>query len=485
MLVVAAGLCACSTAQPECGDQAACTATSSEHGGDWARFGYNAARQNAGPAHTGITPANASHLRRQRIVLDGTVDSSAIYLRGVTVKGARHDVFFVTTTFGKAIAFDAPTGRVLWRFVPSGYAHWAGSDWITQSSPIASSSRAYVYSASPDGRIHKLRVSSGQEIRSGHWPVRVTRAPGTEKIGTALNLARGLLLVGVGGHNGDAPPYQGHVVSINAKSGRVVHVWNALCSNRHHLLVPSACPQSDAAVWARSGVVVVPHTGRLLAATGNGQWDGHHYWGDSVVMLTPNAGRLVQNWTPRDQASLDDLDADLGSTAPAILSRRYAVQSGKDGKIRLLSLRRLNGKGSAGPYLGGERQTVPAPGGDGVFTAPCVWKHGRRTWLFVANSSGIAAFRFSGGRLHRAWRRGGGGSSPIEAGGLLYVYDPFGGRIVVYKPTSGKAVAKLPAGGGHWQSPIVTDGRLIVGEGDGNEDRTSGAVDIYRLSSLR
>jgi len=255
-----------------CGASAGPTRHSAEIGGNWTRFGYNAARQNAGPAHTGITAANVSHLHRRVVRLDGTVDSSAIYLRGAPVDRARHDTFFVTTTYGKAIALDAMTGKVLWRFVPSGYSHWAGSSWITQSSPIASSSRAYVYSASPDGRIHKIRVSTGREVRSGHWPVPVSKAPATEKIGPALNLSRGLLLVGVGGHNGDAPPYQGHVVSINAKSGRIVHVWNALCSNRHHLLVPSTCPESDAAVWARAGVVVAPHTGRLLAATGNARW---------------------------------------------------------------------------------------------------------------------------------------------------------------------------------------------------------------------
>jgi outer membrane protein assembly factor BamB len=464
-----------------CAVSSGSTQRSTAPGGDWGRFGYNAARQNAGPARTGITAANVGHLRRQRVRLDGTVDSSAIYLRGVPVKGARHDVFLVTTTFGKAIALDAATGGVLWRFVPRGYGGWAGSSWITQSSPIASSNRRFVYSASPDGRIHKLRVSNGHEVRSGHWPVRVTLAPGTEKIGTALNLSRGLLLVGVGGHNGDAPPYQGHVVSIDARGGQTVHVWNALCSNRHHLLRPSTCPQSDAAVWARAGVVVDPHTGRLLAATGNGHWDGHRYWGDSVVMLSRNAGRLLQNWTPRSQAGLDNGDTDLGSTAPAILSRRYAVQSGKDGKIRLLNLRRLNRTRHAGPRLGGERQTVPAPGGDGVFTAPCVWRHGKRTWLFVANGSGIEAFRLVHGRLRRAWSKGASGTSPVEAGGLLYVFDPYSARIVVYKPVSGKVVGSLPADGGHWQSPIVTDGRVIVGEGDGNEDRTSGVVDIYRL----
>src|SRR5215218_7237192 len=84
-------------------------------GGDWTRFGYDAARHNSGPASTGITAANVGRLRRQRVALDGTVDSSPIYLREATVGGSRHDVFVVTTSYGKTIAVDADSASVLWR----------------------------------------------------------------------------------------------------------------------------------------------------------------------------------------------------------------------------------------------------------------------------------------------------------------------------------------------------------------------------------
>src|SRR4051795_4658559 len=77
-------------------ESAAPTRAAAGQGGDWARFGYTAARRNAGPAASGITAANVSKLKRQEVKLDGTVDASAIYLRGATVKGARHDVFLVT-----------------------------------------------------------------------------------------------------------------------------------------------------------------------------------------------------------------------------------------------------------------------------------------------------------------------------------------------------------------------------------------------------
>jgi outer membrane protein assembly factor BamB len=264
-------------------------------GGDWLRFGYDAARHNVGPAHTGITPANVGGLRRQQVRLPGTVDASPIYLRGVVVRGRRQDLFVVTTSYGKTVALAAASGSVLWTFTPSGYASWAGSDTITNATPIADPGRRFVYAAAPDGRIHKLRLRSGREVRSGGWPATITRMRAREKIGPALNYSRGLVLAATGGFLGDAPPYQGHVVAISAVSGRIVHVWNALCSDRHALIEPRSCSESGAAIWARAGVVVDPASGRLLVATGDGRWNGKRYWGDSVLMLSHNAGRLVRS----------------------------------------------------------------------------------------------------------------------------------------------------------------------------------------------
>jgi hypothetical protein len=165
--------CAGSTASREAGAVHA--------GGDWTRFGYDAARRNAGPAATGITAANVRRLRRQRVRLSGTADSSPIYLRRVVVRGRRHDVFVVTTSYGKTLAIEAAWGKVLWTFTPSGYGSWAGSERITNASPLAAPGRRFVYAAAPDGRIHKLRLASGAEVRAGAWPVTMTRLPARER----------------------------------------------------------------------------------------------------------------------------------------------------------------------------------------------------------------------------------------------------------------------------------------------------------------
>jgi PQQ-like domain len=447
------------------------SATTARVGGNWARFGYDAARSNVGPARTGITAANVGKLRRQQVRLPGTADSSPIYLRGVRVQGRAHDVFFVTTSYGITVAVDASSGRILWRFKPRGYSSWAGTDRITNSSPIADPNRRYIYAEAPNGRVYKLTVASGRPA----WSVSITKLPSREKLGTALNLSRGLVIATTGGYLGDAPPYQGHVVTITRR-GRTVHVWNSLCSDRHRLITPSSCPESDSAIWARSGAVVVPGSGNLLVATGNGRFDGRRYWGDSALMLTPNASRLLHHWTPRNQAELNAGDVDLGSTAPAVLTSTLAAQSGKDGIIHLL---RLPGLGGTFGRTGGELQTIQAPGGSGVFTTMAVWLSGGTVRMFVGNSSGVWGYVLNGGRLQVAWRRGDTGTSPVLAGGLLYVYDPNGG-LNVFNPATGAVVGHLPAGGGHWESPIVTDGRIALPEGDANAHRTSGVLNIYR-----
>ena len=432
----------------------------------WNRFGYDAARSNRGPVATGITAANVGRLVRTRIALDGTVDSSPILVGGLVV---------VTNSYGKAIALDPRTGGSRWTFTPPGYASWAGTYRITNSSPI--SDGRYVWSAAPDGRIYKLTLARGLVVTTGSWPATVTRLPEREKLGTALNLAAGRLLVTVGGFNGDEPPYQGHVVALDAASGRTLAVFNALCSDRTSLQAPDTCPETGAAIWARSGAVVDPATGNLLVATGDGKWDGERYWGDSVLMLSPDARRLVQAWTPTNYAQLDSGDVDLGSTAPVILPGRLALQSGKDGYLRLLDLRKLNGRGGAGPVTGGEVQTLLRLDDSGLFSTPAV----SGNLVFVATFKSTAAFRLDGRRLKPVWHVHTGGTSPVVAGGLLYVYAPGGGGLNVYAPATGRLLATLPAGAGHWNSPIVVGGLVILPEGNANDRSTSGVLNIYRV----
>ena len=131
---------------------------------DWTQFGWDLASSSSSTGATRITPATIASLSRRQVKLDGIVDASAIYLHGVIVKGSSHDVFFVTTTYGKTIAVDANEGAILWEYTPPMYDSWAGTRQISNSTPVADPDRQHIYAAAPDGTVQKLTVSDGHAL---------------------------------------------------------------------------------------------------------------------------------------------------------------------------------------------------------------------------------------------------------------------------------------------------------------------------------
>jgi hypothetical protein len=156
--------------------------------------------------------------------------------------------------------------------------------------------------------------------------------------------------------------------------------------------------------------------------------------------------------------------------APGVLA-----QGGKDSLIRLVSDSAISG---VVPHSGGELQNVSTPSKSMLFTALTVWRNQQQTWLFAADNGATAAWTYSNGALTAVWNHATGGTSPVIAGGLLYVYNA-GGGLHVYDPTSGTQIADLTCGGGHWNSPIVADGRIALPEGSGNQHSAAGVLDIW------
>jgi hypothetical protein len=107
-----------------------------------------------------------------------------------------------------------------------------------------------------------------------------------------------------------------------------------------------------------------------------------------------------------------------------------------------------------------------------------------RVLVFVGDDSGTGAFELVGGghpRLAPLWENSTPATSPVVAGGLLYLYNETGGRLVVRKPASGEVVGSLPVGNGHWNSPIVVGGRIIEPTGSYHDAAGSSTIDVYHL----
>ncbi|MGH9414138.1 MAG: PQQ-binding-like beta-propeller repeat protein [Terriglobales bacterium] len=467
-LLVAAGLVMAAGAQTAHPAQA----------NDWLMFGGSLTSPSVNVSPGGINAANAAKLARREVTLPGTVDSSAVYLHGAMVKGARHNAVFLTGLYGKTMAIDADSGKMLWVYTPASYSKLAGTRQVTNASPTIDPGLQSIYAASPDGFIQKLAIGDGHLV----WRTSVTKLPLREKLDSGVKVYHGRVIAVTAGYNGDRPPYVGHVAVLNAGNGRLEHVWNSLCSNRTGLIDPSTCSASDSAIWGRPGAQIDPANGDILIATGNAPWNGKTNWGDAVVELNATATKMLGNYTPSNTDELNQDDLDVGSTAPVWLGNGLIAQGGKDGTLRLLSMQAMAG---TAPHKDHELQIVDLPSngsrrGKMLFSQPAVWRHDGKVWVFAADGAGTAAWTLQAGKLVAGWKNSSAGTSPFVAGGLLYVFDPQG-ALNVYEAASGKLVTALSCPRGHWQSPVVVDGHIFITNGNANRRTTSGTLTIWSV----
>jgi outer membrane protein assembly factor BamB len=448
---------------------------------DWPLFGYDSARSGYNGSERTLSPANVRRLREQWQTSFGNVaDSTPILLSQVRFGHVLRSMLFQTATNGVTFGIDAHTGKILWRFVTQGPN-------ITPSTPAADPSGQAIYAPGVDGFVHKLDAATGHELRAPGFPARITMMPQSEKDASPLNVANGYLYAVTSGYLGDAPPYDGHVVSVRLSDG-VKRVFNSLCSKDRELPTPTSCSSQRSGIWSRGGAVVDPDPlfhGRVYVATGNGDFDanaGGDNYGDSIIALTGDTLKTLNTYTPLNFSSLDTNDVDLGSTSPVPLPRQPAshtpfmmAQGGKDQILRLVDRAPL-------PGVAHELQRIHLP--SLVYSTPAVWTDGsKHAWVFVVLPSVVDAFRLETdgngrSRLVGIWeahpgQTGGEGTSPVVANGMVFVaYDR---ALVALSAVNGHTLwssalpsAKRTIGAVHWESPIVVNGWVYCSDESGD-----------------
>ncbi len=457
---------------------------------NWLQFNGNPQHSGSNTAETAINAGNVASLRRlYQVTLPSAADGAPAFLGDVSTPQGVKSLVFVTTHAGHIIALDALNGATVWSHqVPAGgcLINAGVTPCYTTSSPAIDPNLQYVYSYGLDGKVHKYQVGNGAEIIDANWPETITLKGENEKGSSALSIATAsggvsYLYAASAGYPGDQGDYQGHITAINLSTG-AQKVFNAVCSNQvvHFVQSPGTpdCPSVQTAIWARPGVVYDQATNRIYMATGNGTFDpANHNWGDTVFALNPDgsgaSGNPLDTYTPANFLTLQNTDADLGSTDPAILPvpasssvQHLAVQGGKDGKLRLLNLDNLSGQGGIG-HTGGEvgGSAINVPQGGAVLTTPAVWTNPANgdTWVFVTDFNGISGLKLvvnSGTpSLNPVWQNATAGTSPLIANGILYVETT--GLIRALDPLTGNLLwSSTQIGGVHWESPIVVNGIL-------------------------
>ncbi|HEX3125654.1 MAG TPA: PQQ-binding-like beta-propeller repeat protein [Rhodanobacteraceae bacterium] len=476
---------------------------------DWRQFGQDTLHSSNNREEKGYS-TGGNKLAYPAVTLAHQTDSAPIFLEGVATTAGVKNLLFVNALDGTLTAFDAANGNVVWSHqpTPAAGASTGFSFGGTTGSPAIDASRQFVYAYAIDGNVHKYAVGTGAEEKTSGtvtgktngWPEQSTVKPQSEKGASGLSIATTVggaeyLYAVTNGYNGDGGDYQGHVTAINLASYSQ-HVFNAECSNQIVHIIGGGCNATLNGIWGRSGAVYVAAIDRVFVATANGPYDGNsggQNWGDSVLALYPDGSGVtlpmnyvvpVDSYTPASFAALKSSDADLGSTAPAVIPipvgdyPHIAVQGGKDGCTRIINLDDLSNAGhNAAGHVGGELYAVNLPGTTnhcidggniGTYkTQPAVWIDpvDGSAWVFVGHNDGIVGYQLTSSagvpQLSQRWSSTNSGTSPVVANDVLYyastahvrALDPRTGSLI----WNDGSIASL-----HWQSPIVVNGHLYL-----------------------
>ena len=479
-------------------------ATSSEAGPAgtalaWPTFDEDSDRSGVNSSEKTITPEDVGGLRQLwQANLPAIVDSSPLELSNVTTSHGVINVLFVETKDGGLLALDATdkldakykNNRILWQKAnpaPGGSTDPSGNTIFTTSSPAIGPTQQYIYAYGLDGKVHQYTAATGVETVSSTWPVTVTLKPTQEKGSSPITIGNGYLYMAMAGYPGDKGDYQGHIIAVNLNTG-VRTVFNMVCADNKQLLGMGACADKQSAIWGRGGVEIDPLTKNIFVATGNGPFraDGKSF-GDSIVELKPDLSAVIDTYTPKEYATMQASDQDLGSAAPAFLpqqrnsSNQYLlVQASKDHNLRLINRENLSNTGGSN-HVGGEMQVLPLPASmaDDVVTQPAVWTDASgMTWVFIANNVGFAAYQVvvsaqKQSLLKLAYTNNYSGSSPFVADSIVFVQN--NAAIYAMNPSDGKLLwssSSKSAGGSvnglHWQSPILVNGHLYAADNTGH-----------------
>jgi hypothetical protein len=451
--------------------------------------------------------------------VDGYVYAQPLFVPGLTIGGQTHDVVFVVTESNSVYAFDAnAAGPVLWHtnlgeslscadlndcgdLVPG--AGITGTPVIDPGSQTMYLVSLVKSSTGAHHVLHAVDLITGAEKSAG--PVEISpTAPGTganSQNGTvrfnpathyqrcALLLAGGVVYVGIGS---------------NAESNSDNHGWivGHKASDLSSTMTFCASPDDNwASLWQGGGGLSSDASGFVYAETANGTFDadtGGKDFGDSALKLD-TSGKVVDYFTPYNQATLSSADIDFGSANPVVLPDQSGavphelLATGKPGILYL-----INRDAMGHFHSGSDSQIVQSVSAfpntaitGGIFSSPAYWNG----HVYVTGmGGGVQDFTLTAGKLSTAPASQTSAhfdfpgatvsvSSNGSAAGIVWVLDGNAGVLYAFDATNLATTLydTTQASGGRDQAgtpvkfavPTVANGHVYVG--------TQTELDVYGL----
>jgi len=360
-------------------------------------YHYDNLRTGLNSLETILAPSNVNQTKFGLLFtlpVDGQVYAQPLYLPRVYIPGKGiHNVVYIATEHNSLYAFDADSNtganaKPLWHvnFGPSVPNGDTGTGDINPEVGITSTpvihilknGLAVIYVVAKTKtfdsennpvythKIHAVSAQTGAEelggpiIISGQVPgVGDGSVNGVVAFQPLIQNARpGLLIVPTPGKDstlyvafashGDNGPYHGWLFEYDADKLTSLGVMN---TTPNALTDPSGYPIAAGGIWQGGGGLASDGES-VYFATGNGTYDPTTgSFGDSVCRVLNKTLKIADWFTPNEQQSLDDSDADLGAggvmllpaAASGTLKKNLLVESGKEGSIYLLDMANLGG----------------------------------------------------------------------------------------------------------------------------------------------
>ncbi len=417
---------------------------------DWPTYGHDSLRTAVDVSGNSFTPAAPAWTSP---TFDGQLYGQPLVAGGRVFAATENDTVY---------ALAANTGAVLWSyhigtpFNPSSVPGLCGNIHPTvgiTSTPVIDTARSEIFvvaalgvSGGAQHALIGLDLYTGAPLLS-----EVIDPPGTTPAfqlqRASLALTSGRVIVGFGGNAGDCGPYHGWVVSA-PEDGSPPATFE----------VANQPGDGQGAVWMGGAAPTVDAQGNVWVASGNsahGSSSDAYDQSDSVLKLSPIM-QLLDSFAPLAWYADNAVDADLGSTAPALLPNGLVFIVGKSTTAYVLHQSPLGGVGgevaSTNNFCSGDPD-----GGSADLNGT----------LYVPCNNGIHAVTVTSGPPVAQWTTSSGAhGSPMVAGGLVWSIGS--GNLYALNVANGTTVQQFSIGSSSssFPSPSAADGLVLAPSSD-------------------
>ena len=473
------------------------------------------ARSGANTAETILTPQNVKTATFGKLFtitgLNANVNGQVLYVPGVTIGGAKHNVVYAYTSNNTdnspcgVYAYDGDTGTQLWKTILPNSATY------TTATPVIDPATNTMYVLTKTGNdntgltyLHAFDIVTGADKPGSPIQVQAS-APGTGdgSVGGVVyfdgdhgngrfhaNDRAGLLFANgtvyaAFAHNSDSNPYHGWVLGYGYDGTQFTQKY-VFCTtpNGSASTTPGG---ADGGVWQAGKGLTADSAGNIYFSVGNGTFDadkGGIDYGMCYMKLSP-ALQVLDWFAPFDQQKQSSQDLDLGNTGLAGIPGTTALFAGgtKFGTAFVLDSNNLGKFTANGPDNVLDR-IDRVSGNDDVGQNPIAWDSGTYKYVYLwPGGQPLEQFQFdpSVGNLNpkgifttAAGVTNGGSlavSSNGTASGILWAAGG-NGVLRAYDATnvsraelwdSGQNSGRDALGSvGHFQFPTVVNGKVYV-----------------------